>query len=93
MTVAFHLVTQGPDHLRVAEVAALADVDVTSGEFEGSVGPNPVHLFDGVLEIEQGHDLDDAADGDHEQHTDHKKNGILLESGVAEEASFRSSHI
>jgi hypothetical protein len=35
VAVTLHFVAQRTDHLRVAVVAALADVDVEAGEFEG----------------------------------------------------------
>jgi hypothetical protein len=64
--VAFDLVTQRPHHLRMAEIAALADIDVAPGEFERCIGPHALDGFDGALEIEQGRDLDEAADRDDE---------------------------
>ena len=62
VAVALDLVAERPDHLAVADVAALADVDVAAGQFERRVGPHALHLLDGVLEVEQRRDLDDAAD-------------------------------
>ena len=62
MPVALDLVAQRPDHLRMAEIAALADVDVAPGELERRVGPHALDLLDRALQIEQRRDLDDAAD-------------------------------
>jgi hypothetical protein len=41
VAVAFHLVAEGPDHLAVAVVAALADIDVAAGQFERRIGTHP----------------------------------------------------
>ena len=67
VAVAFHLVAHRPDHLAVADVAALAHIDVAAGELERGVGAYPFDLLDGVLDVEQRHDLDDAADRHHRQ--------------------------
>ena len=40
------LVAHRADHLAVAQVAALADVDVAAGEFERGVGAHSLHLLD-----------------------------------------------
>ena len=64
MAVALHLVAQRADHLAVAIVAALADVDVAAGELERRVGTHALHLLDRGVEQEQRRDLDEAADGD-----------------------------
>ena len=47
VAVAFHLVLKAADHLAMAEIAALALVDFTAGQFEGRVGTHPIHLLDG----------------------------------------------
>jgi hypothetical protein len=62
MAVALDLVPEGADHLAVADIAAFADVDVATGKLQRRVGTHPFHLLDGVLEIEERRDLDDAAD-------------------------------
>src|SRR6185312_14084519 len=66
----------------MAEIAALAHVDVAAGEFERRVGPHAVDLLDRVLQVEQGHDLDEAADRDDDQDSDHENDRVLLEDGV-----------
>ena len=79
VAVALDLVAQRADHLRVAGVAALADVDVAAGELERRVGPHAPGLLDGAVEIEQRGDLDQAADRDDDQHADHQQDRVLLE--------------
>ena len=64
MAVALDLVAQRADHLRVAEIASLADVDVESREFQWRIGTNAIDLLDRALQVEERNDLDDAADGD-----------------------------
>ena len=46
VAVALDLVAQRADHLAVADVAALADVDVAAGQLERRVGPHALHLLD-----------------------------------------------
>jgi hypothetical protein len=62
VAVALHLVAQRADHLRVADVAALADVDVAAGLLERRVRAHPVHLLDRALQVEERADLHEAAD-------------------------------
>ena len=82
--VAFHLILEGADHLAVAEIAALADVDVPARQLQRRVGAHPVHLLDGRLQVEQRRDLDEAADGDHEENAEKQDEGVLLKGCVAE---------
>ena len=82
MAVAFDLVAQRTDHLRMAEIAAFAHIDVAAGELERRIGPHTVDLFDRVLEVEQRHDLDQAADRDHDQDADEENDRVLLEDCV-----------
>jgi hypothetical protein len=62
--VALDLVAEGPDHLAMAGVAALADVEVAAGELERAVGAHALDPLDRALDREQRHDLDQAADRD-----------------------------
>ncbi len=64
VTVTLDLVAQRPDHLRVAEIASFADVDVAPGQLQRRVGPHAVDHFDRALQIEQRRDLDETADRD-----------------------------
>src|ERR1035438_6709722 len=82
MAVALDLVAQRADHLRMAEIAAFAHIDVAPGELERRIGTHAVDLFDRVLQIEQRHDLDQSADGDDDQNADHQNDRILFEDGV-----------
>jgi hypothetical protein len=79
MAVALDLVPQRPDHLAVAKVAAFAHIDVAAGELEGRVGPHALHGFDGALQVEERNDLDQAADGHHDENGDHQKDRVLLQ--------------
>ena len=85
VAVALHFVAQRADHLAVAEIAALADVDVAAREFERRVGPHALDLLDRALEIEQRHDLHEAADRDHDQDAEQQKKRVLLEDVVLRE--------
>ena len=53
----------GPDHLAVADIAALADVDVAPRQLQRVIGSHSLHLLDGALQVEERGDLHDAADG------------------------------
>jgi hypothetical protein len=46
------------------------------------VGPHPFHLLDGVLEIEERRDLDDAADADDHEGADQKQRRVALDNAV-----------
>ena len=67
MAVALDLVAERADHLAVAGVAALADVDVAAGQLERGVGAHALDLLDRGVDPEQRRDLDDAADRDHDE--------------------------
>ena len=82
VAVALHLVAQRADHLAVAKVAAFAHIDVAAGEFERRVGPHALHGFDGALQIEERHDLDQAADRDHDENAEDEEDRILLQDVV-----------
>ena len=73
MAVALDLVAKRADHLAVADIAALADVDVAPGELERRIGPHALHLLDGRGEPVERRDLDDAADGDGDEDADEEK--------------------
>src|SRR6516225_4974591 len=79
VAIALDLVTQRADHLRMAEIAPLAHIDVTSGKLKRGVGPHALHFLDRTLEIKQRPDLDHAADRDHEQNADDKQDRVLLD--------------
>lgn len=76
----------GADHLRVAVVAAFADVEVASGEFEGCV-----EFLQFVLDVfravdgDGGEDLDHATGGDGEQ-GEHGEGHVVLEESLIPEA-------
>jgi hypothetical protein len=53
VAIALDLVAERADHLAVADIAALADVDVAPGQFERGVGAHPLHLLDRVVDPEQ----------------------------------------
>src|SRR5262249_14021621 len=83
VAVALDLVAQRPHHLRMAGVAALADVDGAAGELERRVGAHALHLLDRALQVEERRDLPDAADGDDEKDPDDEKDRVLLEKLMA----------
>ena len=76
-TVAHDIPRQGADHLGVAEVAALGDIDVAAGEFERRVN-NLKAAFDVFLAVddEGGDDLDGTADG--RRHKDQHGEGQVV---------------
>jgi hypothetical protein len=90
VAVAFDLVAEGADHLAVADIAALADVDVAPGQFERGVGAHPLDLLDGVLQVEQRRDLHDAADGHHQEGEQAKQRDVAFELLVLVKVRCRS---
>ena len=52
VAIAFDLIAQRPDHLRVAEVATFANVDVAPSQLERRVRPDAIDHLDGAFEIE-----------------------------------------
>ncbi len=82
VTVTLDLVAHRANHLAMAEIAALADVDVAAGELERRVGPHALHLLDRALEVEERHDLDEAADRDDDQDADDEEDRVPLEQLV-----------
>jgi hypothetical protein len=74
MAVALHLVPHGPDHLGVADIAALPDVDVPTGELQRGVGAHALHVLDGVLQVEERRDLHDPPHRD-DQEAERQKEG------------------
>ena len=82
MAVALDLVAQGADHLRMAKITTFAHVDVATGELERRIGPHAGGRLDRAAQIEQGHDLNQAADRDHDQNPEQKQDRIALEDPV-----------
>ncbi len=77
--VALDFVAQRPDHLRMAGVAAFADVDVAACDLERRVDAHARGLFDGLVDREQGYDLHRTADGGNDDDAQHQADGLALE--------------
>ncbi len=82
MAVTLDLVAQRPDHLRMAQITAFADIDIAAGEFVRRIRPHAVCGFDGALQVEQRHHFDEAADCDHDQNADQQQDRIALDDAV-----------
>src|SRR6266567_6762354 len=82
MAIAFDLVTQRPDHLRVAEIAAFPDVDIATGKLQRGIRPDSIDHLDRTLEIEQRGNLDEATDRDHREDAHDEDDRVLLENMV-----------
>src|SRR5690606_31213874 len=73
-SIAFHLVTKGPDHLAVTGIAAFAHVDVPAGKLQWRIEPHVGNVLHGLIDREEWRDLDDASDaggrddGEYEAH-------------------------
>lgn len=63
VAVALGLEAQRAHHLRVAVVAALADVDVAAGQLKRRVGLDPFQRLDGLGLVHQRDDFGQAAEG------------------------------
>ena len=77
--VALDLVAQRADHLAVAGVAALADVDVAPGQLQRRVEAHVRRLLDRLVDGEERRDLDDAADAGGGDDRDHEADGGAFE--------------
>jgi hypothetical protein len=84
VAVALDLVAEGADLLAVADIAALADVDVAAGELEWRVGPHALHALDRRFDREQRDDLHQAADRHGDQGQDREQDDVALDGSVAE---------
>jgi len=84
VAVALHLGAERTHHLRVAVVAALADVDVAAGELQRRVGLQARHrLGHRFLEVER-HDLHQPAHRHHQDHQDDEQRLVALDHVVRE---------
>src|SRR4051794_7559793 len=79
VAIALNFVAQRPDHLRMAEVATLADIDVSAGQFERRIWPNAIDSLDRALEVEKRGDLDQTAYSDDSENSHDQDDRILLE--------------
>ena len=89
--VTLDLVAQGADHLAVAGVAALADVDVAAGQFQRRVDPHVRRVLDGLVDGEERRDLDDAADAGGGDDRDDETDGGALKLAVKQFGHHRHS--
>src|SRR3546814_3147676 len=69
--IALDLVAQGPDHLRVAGIAALAHVDVASGELERRVDAHVGRGLHCPIDGEERRDLHQSANAGHNRSEEH----------------------
>jgi hypothetical protein len=67
MAVALGLGAEWPDHLRVAVVAALTDVDIAAHKSKRAVVSESCHRLGGGLLKEQRHDLYQTAHTNYQQ--------------------------
>ena len=88
MPVALHLVAERADHLAMAHVATLADVDVAPCLFERGIGPHPLYFLDSIVEIEQRGDLHEPPDGYGHECADGQQGDVALEPLVALDGFF-----
>src|SRR6185312_2175024 len=79
VAVALGLETQRADHLRVAEVAALAHVDVLAGQPQRIVRMHVRRRLERMRLDEQRGDLGESAQRDHDRDADAEQAGVLLD--------------
>ena len=84
MAIAFNLVTQRPNLLTMAGIAALADVDVPAGEFKRRIRPHASYFLDRAVEPVERCNFHTAADRNNDQDTDDCLTSALTEqiSGI-----------
>ncbi|MNW07427.1 hypothetical protein D3C71_2040310 [compost metagenome] len=66
----------------MTDVAAFANVDVAAREFQRRIGPHAFDLLDGVFEIEQRRDFNDAADRNDEERANEQQCCVAFQQGV-----------
>ncbi len=66
----------------MAIVAAFADIDGATGQFERRVGPHAFNLLDRRAEVEERGDLDQTPDRHHEHDPEHQDDRVGLEDLV-----------
>jgi len=79
VAVAFGLGAERPDHLRVAVVATLADVDVAPDQLQGVVGLETRHRLGGGSLEEQRHDFHQAAHAYREHDQEDHQTDVLFD--------------
>src|SRR5262249_32560776 len=82
LAVTLRLEEERPDHLRVAEVAALAEVDVAPLELERLVRPRRGDALLGMVHDQRRDDLGGAADEDREDRQHDEEERPTLEDAV-----------
>ena len=88
VAIAFDLVAERTDHLAVAQVAPLADIDIATGLLERGVGTNPLHLLDGVIEPEQWRDFDDTPEDHRHEGEDPQQGDVAFQLLMASQKTF-----
>ena len=63
----------------MAKMAALAHVDVFAGEAQRVIGLDAIGRLDRIGGHEQGRDLGQSANGDHDRRQDAEQTGMLLD--------------
>ena len=86
VAVALGFGAERADHLRVAVVTPLSDIDVAAKLFERGVGTDALHFLDRRVEIKERCDFDDTTDADRHQDADREQPRFLLEELVVKSA-------
>ena len=82
MTVSLRLRAERANHLRVAQVTALAHVDVLAGEAQWIVRLDPRWRCNGMRLDEQRHDFRKAAERNRNEYQDAEQGRVLLDRFV-----------
>jgi len=93
MAVAFHLVAHGAHHLAVADIASFAPIDFATCDFQRRIGAHSLYLLDGVVEVEQRHDLHDPTNtnADHKEAENQQQRGVAFNRAVfVKKSHFRA---
>src|SRR3954469_15162878 len=83
--VAFDLVAQRTDHLRMTGVAAFADVDVPARQFERRVDTHVGRVFHRLMNGEEGRDFPEAAYARCENDAERESDGFAFQPIVQSE--------
>ena len=80
--IALDLIAHRADHLSMADVTALADVDIAARQLQRRVGAHALYILDGVFKPEQRGDLHDPPNRDDKEGKDRQKRDVLFQDCV-----------
>ncbi len=82
VAVPFDFIAHRTDHLAVAGITTLTDIDVPPYCLQRRIGTHAFDLLDGVFQVEQRHDFHDPADCYDQQRQNEEKRRVGFDEAV-----------